>query len=55
MHVWVRVTSLVLNKLINMEYLTMFLLVVLQNARFTWVSRARNSGSMLHHGVAAVS
>lgn len=54
MHVWVRVPSLVLNKLINMEYLTMFLLVVLQNASFTWVSRARNSGSMLHHGVAAV-
>jgi hypothetical protein len=30
------------------------LLLILQNAAFTWVSRARNSGSLLYHGVASV-
>jgi hypothetical protein len=31
-----------------------FLLLVVQNAAFTWVSRARNSGSLGYHAVAAV-
>lgn len=31
-----------------------FFMLVLQNAAFTWVSRARNSGSYLYHGIAAV-
>lgn len=30
------------------------LLLVVQTAAFTWVSRARNSGSLLYHGVASV-
>ena len=30
------------------------LLLLAQNAAFTWVSRARNSGSDLYHGIAAV-
>lgn len=34
--------------------LKMFGLVVLQNASFTWVSRARNSGSLKYHAVAAI-
>lgn len=36
------------------EILTMFSLVVLQNASFTLVSRARNSKSLLYHGIASV-
>lgn len=32
----------------------MFGLVVLQNASFTLVSRARNSNSILYHGIASV-
>lgn len=35
-------------------FLKMFLIVVLQNAAFTWVSRARNSGSYSYHAIAAV-
>jgi hypothetical protein len=31
-----------------------FLLLILQNAAFTWVSRARNSGSYGYHATAAV-
>ncbi len=31
-----------------------FLLLVVQNAAFTWVSRARNSGSLGYHAIAAV-
>jgi hypothetical protein len=31
-----------------------FLLLVVQNAAFTWVSRARNSGSYGYHTIAAV-
>lgn len=31
-----------------------FILLVVQNAAFTWVSRARNSGSYGYHAVAAV-
>lgn len=31
-----------------------FWLLVLQNAAFTWVSRARNSGSLGYHAIAAV-
>jgi len=34
--------------------LIMFGLVVLQNASFTLVSRARNSKSLLYHGIASV-
>ncbi len=37
-----------------LEALKMFLLVVLQNAAFTWVSRARNSGSYKYHAIAAI-
>lgn len=37
-----------------MEILKMLLLVILQNASFTLVSRARNSKSLLYHGVASV-
>jgi hypothetical protein len=32
----------------------MFSLVVLQNASFTLVSRARNSKSILYHGIASI-
>lgn len=35
-------------------YVLWAILLVLQNAAFTWVSRARNSGSDLYHGIAAV-
>lgn len=31
-----------------------FVLLVIQNAAFTWVSRARNSGSYGYHAIAAV-
>lgn len=31
-----------------------FVLLVCQNAAFTWVSRARNSGSYSYHAIAAV-
>jgi hypothetical protein len=31
-----------------------FLLLILQNAAFTWVSRARNSGSLGYHAIASV-
>lgn len=31
-----------------------FFLLMVQNAAFTWVSRARNSGSYAYHAVAAV-
>jgi len=34
--------------------LKIFLLVILQNASFTLVSRARNSKSILYHGVASL-
>jgi len=37
-----------------MEILKMFLLVVLQNASFTLVSRARNSNSLSFHAIASV-
>jgi hypothetical protein len=37
-----------------LEILKMFGLVVLQNASFTLVSRARNSNSILYHTVASV-
>lgn len=30
-----------------------FLLLILQNAAFTWVSRARNTGSIGYHAIAA--
>lgn len=36
------------------EILKMFGLVVLQNASFTLVSRARNSKSLYYHGIASV-
>lgn len=37
-----------------MNLIFWFLLLVVQNAAFTWVSRARNSGSYGYHAVAAV-
>lgn len=37
-----------------MIYALWALVLVVQNASFTWVSRARNSGSDLYHGIAAV-
>jgi hypothetical protein len=37
-----------------MEIIKMLLLVILQNASFTLVSRARNSQSIMYHGVASV-
>lgn len=37
-----------------MSLIFWFLLLVVQNAAFTWVSRARNSGSYGYHAVAAV-
>lgn len=37
-----------------LPYLQLFALVLLQNASFTLVSRARNSSSVLYHGGAAV-
>jgi hypothetical protein len=37
-----------------MEYVILFLMTILQNASFTLVSRARNSDSILFHGLAAV-
>ncbi|MGP1500773.1 MAG: DUF1145 domain-containing protein [Bergeyella cardium] len=37
-----------------MEILKMFALVVLQNASFTLVSRARNSRSLAYHSIASV-
>jgi hypothetical protein len=38
-----------------MEYIILFLMTILQNASFTLVSRARNSDSILFHGLAAVA
>ena len=38
-----------------MKWIMWALLLVLQNASFTWVSRARNSGSLWYHGIAAVA
>lgn len=37
-----------------MDFIEMFGLVVLQNASFTLVSRARNSRSLLYNGLASV-
>lgn len=37
-----------------MSWLLWGVLLLLQNASFTWVSRARNSGSVKYHAVAAV-
>jgi hypothetical protein len=38
-----------------MEYLVLFLITILQNASFTLVSRARNSDSIMFHGMAAIA
>jgi hypothetical protein len=38
-----------------MTYLAWAVLLVLQNAAFTWVSRARNSGSLGYHALAAIA
>jgi hypothetical protein len=35
-------------------YLEILLLTILQNASFTWVSRARNSGSYKNNAIASV-
>jgi hypothetical protein len=40
--------------LLVIAVLKMFGITVLQNAAFTWVSRARNSGSLRYHALAAV-
>lgn len=37
-----------------MDLVLWFLLLVVQNASFTWVSRARNSGSVGYHALASV-
>jgi hypothetical protein len=37
-----------------MNLFAWFLLLMVQNAAFTWVSRARNSGSVGYHAIAAV-
>lgn len=37
-----------------MSWLYWGLMLIAQSASFTWVSRARNSGSVLYHGVASV-
>jgi uncharacterized membrane protein YfcA len=37
-----------------MNYLLLFLVTILQNGSFTLVSRARNSNSILFHGLASV-
>ncbi len=37
-----------------MSLILWFMLLVVQNAAFTWVSRARNSGSYGYHAIAAV-
>ena len=37
-----------------MSWLLWALLLVLQNASFTWVSRARNSGDLGYHALAAI-
>jgi hypothetical protein len=37
-----------------MSLVVWFFILILQNAAFTWVSRARNSGSLYYHAVAAV-
>ena len=37
-----------------MKYLAWAMLLILQNASFTWVSRARNSSNYLYHAIAAI-
>lgn len=37
------------------EILILFLLTILQNASFTLVSRARNSSSLVYHGLASIA
>lgn len=37
-----------------MNWLAWGFLLLLQNAAFTWVSRARNSGSVAYNGIASV-
>lgn len=37
-----------------MEYILLFFVTILQNASFTLVSRARNSNSILFHGLASI-
>lgn len=38
-----------------MTLTTWFFVLILQNAAFTWVSRARNSNSLPYHGAAALT
>ena len=38
----------------TLEIIKMLFLVIIQNASFTLVSRARNSNSLLYHGIASV-
>ena len=37
-----------------MDWVYWALLLLVQNAAFTWVSRARNSGSLKYHAIASV-
>ena len=37
-----------------MNYILLFFVTILQNGSFTLVSRARNSNSLLFHGIASV-
>jgi hypothetical protein len=37
-----------------MDLFLWFLLLIVQNAAFTWVSRARNSGSIPYHALASI-
>ena len=37
-----------------MNYFAWALLLILQNMAFTWVSRARNSGSLGYHAIASI-
>lgn len=37
-----------------MQWLIWGALLLAQNASFTWVSRARNSSSILYHGIASI-
>ena len=38
-----------------MNYLLLFLVTILQNGSFTLVSRARNSNSIVFHGLSAIA
>ena len=37
-----------------MRWVIWAIILLIQNAGFTWLSRARNSGSITYHGIAAI-